>query len=295
METTERTQKELMLLLEQAENLYFQYRLTEAKVVFQKLLDEKIGRAAYYLYDISTLSSQENDSNSITFKNILKKGIELNDSYCILKAINNRKEFGDFLNDKGDFTVSDSELTVNCEKGSYSMSANKINNAALHYEISVSLYKKFDKEQGFYFLSKSAEAGYWKAKNMLAIKYYEGKEGIKKDRKKAHKIWQELALINYEPAIFNAFSNAKDGPDKASLRKDFDRIANQGYAHAMNYRGYCRWYGSDGYEQDSELAIADLERAAEKGDSRAIKALTAYKKKNSFGFWDWNRAGFVYY
>lgn len=293
METTERN--ELMLLLEQAENLYFQYRITEAKVIFQKLLDENVGRAAYYLYDISTLSSQEDDSNSITFKNILKKGIDLNDSYCITKATNNRKEFGAFLNAKGDFTISDDELTIYCENGNYSMSANEINNPALFYEISDTCYKKFDKKQGFYFLSKSAEAGYWKAKNILAIKYYEGKEGVKKDRKKAHEIWQELALINYEPAIFNAFSNAKGCSSNESLMKNFNKIANQGYSHAMNYRGYCRWYGTDGYEQDKELAIANLERAAEKGDSRAIKALTAYKKKNSFGLLDWNRAGFVYY
>lgn len=300
METTERN--ELMLLLEQAENLYFQYRITEAKVIFQKLLDENVGRAAYYLYDISTLSSQEDVSDKLSAKETLIKGIELNDSFSIMKYLNSLDEFEDNLVDE---TVS---------KKVYA-EVFTTENPAMQYEVSTFYYSTLKKkDDGFYWLTKSADAGYWKAKNMLAIKYFDGKDGVKKDHEKAREMWLELAKINYEPAIYNGFVNAKTfntnnviklyfgyflNPEKIRavnpLKDQFETIANQGFSHAVNYRGYCMWNGYDDYEKNKEDAITNLKKAADAGNSYAIKNLTTYKKKNDFALVDWELARVLYY
>lgn len=297
METTERN--ELMLLLEQAENLYFQYRITEAKVIFQKLLDENVGRAAYYLYDISTLTSQGSVTNKLLSKEILKKGLKLNDSFCIMKYANSLADFEDNLVDASTIKEICAEVFT-------------IENPAIQYEISTFYYSTLQKkDDGFYWLTKSADAGYWKAKNMLAIKYFDGKDGVKKDREKAREMWIDLAKINYEPAIYNGFANAKefttknpikiyfllDNPKiyaKNPMKEYFEKIVNQGFSPALNYKGYCLWNGYDDYEKKEE-AIVHLKKAADAGNSYAIKNLTTYKKKNDFNFADWNVARMIYY
>ncbi len=298
METSGRN--ELMLLLEQAENLYFQYRITEAKVIFEKLLDENIGRAAYYLYDILTLSSQESVSNKLLSKEILKKGLKLNDSFCIMKYANSLADFEDNLVDASTIKEICAEVFT-------------IENPAIQYEVSTFFYSTLKKkDDGFYWLSKSADAGYWKSKNILAIKYFNGEEGIKRNREKAREMWLDLAKVNYEPAIYNGFYHAKEyvsnNPIKVllfydkpkfqadnPLKENFEKIANQGFSHAINYRAYCRWVGTKEYEKDRELAIIELEQAANKGNSYAEKAITTYKKKEKFGIMDWDKAWFLYY
>ena len=153
---------------------------------------------------------------------------------------------------------------------------------------------------------------YWKAKNMLAIKYFDGKDGVKKDREKAREMWLDLAKINYEPAIYNGFANAKEfttnnpikiyfllgNPKiyaKNPMKEYFEKIVNQGFTPALNYKGYCQWNGYKDYEKNKEEAISNLKKAADAGNSYAIKNLTTYKKKNDFNFADWNVARMIYY
>jgi hypothetical protein len=78
--------------------------------------------------------------------------------------------------------------------------------------------------------------------------------------------------------------SARQGYDKARLRalSIYSELANQGDASAMYNLGYMYLHGW-GREQDSNIGIGWLERAAKKGHIRSAKVLSGIYAKGKFG------------
>lgn len=131
-------------------------------------------------------------------------------------------------------------------------------------------------------LLESAQQGDPNAQFELAMKYYEGSNGVKKDYKKAVKWWRKVAEQGNADAQFNVGLMYANGngviKDEAEAFKWWHKSAEQGSKDAQLNVGVMYAVGN-GVARDEQEAIKWLEKAAKQGEKRAQKILADMKSQ----------------
>ena len=248
--------------IKEAENLILQYKIAEALRLLKKCAEENgIGRINYHLGEIYAWGYGGEDINEDLAKVKRFKGSEQGD---ILSTLNANYMLPD--SDRKNQIIALIEYLLD----------SKEKDAFEDYELAM-IKKNSSPKEAIDLLISSSNKGFFRAINYLGNLYYTGNL-VNKDKNKAFELWEQSAKLGYEPAVYNIFKYFNKN------HTDFEKIANDGFPPALNYRAFCKIQGFNGYQKDLPSAYADLEKAANKGYSYAIKNHEIYKKKGKVGF-----------
>ena len=245
--------------LEEAEKLFLKCKFDEAFDIFKTLAEEGNARAMYFMgeYYIPKYGHIEQSLQEV--KRWRSKGSEAGDVLSTLKLAylleENSKE-------RDDIFSKTFELVLNLAESGDVFAQNELGNL-YRYGYGV----KKDKDKCLKWLTKSADAGYWKSLNQLGIIYIDGVL-VQQDYSKAIKFYKKAADCGYASSEYNLGGCYRDG---TGVNKDI----------STSIEWYKKAYEHGRYE--AALNLGDIYYYTEYRLEDDLKAMEWYKKSYEHG------------